>query len=55
MVLEIGETWLVLGTAPGSVTSLTQMPRQALPEVAAVAGKDFAGWLKQISDRRNGR
>ena len=55
VVLEIGETWLVLGTAPGSVTSLTQMPRQALPEVAAVAGKDFAGWLKQISDRRNGR
>ena len=54
VILEIGDTWMVLGTAPGSVTALTQMPRQDLPAVPKVAGKDFAGWLKQITERRNG-
>jgi len=55
VVLEIGDTWLVLGTAPGSVTQLSQLPRRDLPATNSVAGKDFAGWLKQITDRRNGR
>ena len=55
VVLEIGETWLVLGTAPGSVTSLMQLSRQDLPAADSGAGKDFAGWLKQISERRHGR
>jgi len=55
VVLEIGDTWLVLGTAPGSVTALTQLPRQDLPAATSVAGKDFAGWLKQITERRHGR
>ena len=55
VVLEIGETWLVLGTAPGCVTQLSQLPRQDLPAAAGVAGKDFAGWLRQITDRHNGR
>ena len=55
VVLEIGDTWLVLGTAPGSVTQLTQLPRRDLPAATSVAGKDFAGWLKQITERRNGR
>ena len=53
VVLEIGDTWMVLGTAPGSVTALTQLPRQNLPSVPSVSGKDFAGWLKQITERRN--
>ena len=55
VVLEIGETWLVLGTAPGSVTSLMQLTRQDLPAADNATGKDFAGWLKQISERRHGR
>ena len=57
VVVELGETWLVLGVAPGRVTSLSQLPRQGssaavLPEPP---GRDFAGWLKQVMDRRNAR
>ena len=55
VVLELADTWLVLGTAPGSVTALTQMPRQELPPAPPPPGKDFASWLKLVSDRRNGR
>lgn len=53
VVLEIGSTWLVLGVAPGQVSTLAEVPRQEMPP-AAVPGKDFAGWLKQIAERRHG-
>ncbi|MDD5176113.1 MAG: flagellar biosynthetic protein FliO [Sterolibacterium sp.] len=55
VVVEVGETWLVLGVAPGSVTPLHQMPRQEVTASSdpAALGKDFAGWLKQVMDRRN--
>ena len=55
VVLELGDTWLVLGTAPGCITSLMQLPRQDLPRPTGAPGKDFAGWLKQIVDHRNAR
>ncbi len=54
VVLEIGSTWLVLGVAPGHVSTLAEVPRQEVPSSAAVPGKDFAGWLKQIAERRHG-
>lgn len=55
VVVEVGDTWLVLGVAPGRVTPLTQLPRQAVPEAKPLPGKDFAGWLTQMMDRRNAR
>ena len=57
VVLEVGENWLILGVAPGRVTSLSQMPRQELSgtQLPVAAGGDFANWLKQIMDRRNAR
>jgi flagellar protein FliO/FliZ len=36
-VVEIGDTWLVLGASPGSVTLLHTMPAGELPSAAAVA------------------
>ena len=55
VVVEIGDTWLVLGVAPGNVTALHQLPRRTLPSAdkAGPTGRDFAGWLKQVMDRRN--
>ncbi len=55
VVVEVGDTWLVLGVAPGRVTALSQVPRQEMPAVTPLPGKDFAGWLKQVMDRGNAR
>ncbi len=55
VVVEVGDTWLVLGVAPGRVTPLTQLPRQEVPAAHALPGKNFAGWLQQVMDRRNAR
>ena len=53
VILEIGNSWLVLGVAPGQVTTLAEIPRQEAPTSASSPGqKDFSGWLKQIVDRR---
>ena len=55
VLLEIGSSWLVLGVAPGEVSMLAEVPRQDLPAVPpGEAGKDFAGWLKQITQRNHG-
>lgn len=54
VILEVGATWLVLGVAPGRVSALAEIPRQELPPApAGTHGADFAGWLKQMVDRRH--
>ena len=53
VVVEIGETWLVVGVAPGRVNSLGTVPRQETPSAQAPAGRDFGAWLKEIMERRN--
>ena len=53
VILELGNSWLVLGVAPGQVTTLAEIPRQELPAAATSrAAKDFPAWLKQIAERR---
>jgi flagellar protein FliO/FliZ len=54
VVIEVGETWLVLGVAPGHVSALHQMPRgEPAHPASAPAGRDFGAWLKQVMERRN--
>lgn len=62
LVLEIGDQWLVVGAAPGRVNALATLPKQnglpiilekdAEPDLANE--KNFATWLKQIMEKRNG-
>lgn len=58
VIVEIGDTWMVLGVAPGSVNALTTMPKreiasQKFPPTGTPDG--FAGWLKATMEkRRNG-
>lgn len=53
VILELGNSWLVLGVAPGQVTTLAEIPRQEVPTSAAQPmGKDFSVWLKQMIERR---
>lgn len=50
VVVEVGETWLVLGVAPGQVNKLHELPRQALPDGGRPAAphQAFADRLRQI-------
>jgi flagellar protein FliO/FliZ len=53
VILELGNSWLVLGVAPGQVTTLAEIPRQEVPtSTAGLAAKEFPAWLKQVIERR---
>lgn len=45
VILELGNSWLVLGVAPGQVSTLAEIPRQEMP--ARPAPKDFVGQLAE--------
>jgi len=55
VLVEVGETWLLLGVAPGQVNTLHTMPRPEdagkLADQPAVAG--FPAWLKQAIHKRS--
>jgi len=57
MLVEVGETWLVVGVAPGRVTPVHSMPR---PPQAELLNQDpmqhpsFADWLKNAWHKRSG-
>lgn len=57
VLVEVGETWLIVGVAPGQVNTVHTMPR---PEGAALqafqqpGGAPFAERLKQILGSRQG-
>jgi flagellar protein FliO/FliZ len=57
VVVEIGDTWMVLGVAPGRVHTLHTLPRgnhSASHTPAEGAPPGFAAWLKQTMDKRRG-
>ncbi len=54
VVIEVGDTWLVVGVAPGSVNSLLTLPRGEAPRSAlATAPASFAARFQQMLDKRN--
>ncbi len=55
IILEIGDTWLVLGVTPGRITPLHQLPRQALTPTAETTepARNFASRLKHLMERGN--
>ncbi|MGE5027681.1 MAG: flagellar biosynthetic protein FliO [Betaproteobacteria bacterium] len=56
VLVEIGETWLVLGVAPGQVTALHNLPRPEggsfLMEMETSVDQRFSSWLKQAMQGR---
>jgi flagellar protein FliO/FliZ len=53
VILELGGSWLVLGVAPGQVTTLAEIPRQELPAGAQPpAAGEFPAWLKRVVEQR---
>jgi flagellar protein FliO/FliZ len=58
VLVEVNDTWLVVGVAPGQVNALHSMPKGSLPSMPQpAAGNDnkFQGWLKQMMEKRNVR
>lgn len=57
MLVEVGDTWLIVGVAPGSVTAVHSMPRPAHSEQQVqtmVQQPGFADWLKSAWQKRGG-
>ena len=63
LVLEVADQWIVVGVAPGRVSSLATLPRQEQETIATntnaanatngPAANNFAAWLKQTMEKRN--
>ena len=49
LLVEVGESWLVIGIVPGQIKTLHTLPKGELPAVSG--DKPFGQWLKQISER----
>lgn len=53
VVLEIGESWLVVGVGPGNVNPIATLPRGETPPAAQTAlPTQFAARLQQMLDKR---
>lgn len=57
VLMEVNDTWLVLGVAPGQVRTLHTMPKGTIPAGSVNSASDpdgkFQGWLKQMVEKRN--
>ncbi|MFA5824505.1 MAG: flagellar biosynthetic protein FliO [Gallionellaceae bacterium] len=57
VLVEVNDTWLVVGVAPGQVTALHTMPKNVLPvsveSTSPDADNKFKNWLKIMMEKRN--
>jgi len=56
VLVEVNDTWLVVGVAPGQVRTLHTLPKGQVPAQPAHSfGNDgkFQMWLKQMVEKRN--
>jgi flagellar protein FliO/FliZ len=62
VIVEVGDTWMVVGVAPGRVSPLHTMPRGEMPSTstqsnipAAINPPAFAAWLRDTMEKRRGK
>ncbi|HEY9146884.1 MAG TPA: flagellar biosynthetic protein FliO, partial [Thiobacillus sp.] len=56
VVVEVGESWLVVGVAPGSVNALMTLPRgQIQPPAAPGLNASFSAGLQNLIEKRRGK
>ena len=57
VLLEVGESWILVGVAPGQVRALATLPRSALPAAtpAPSDGAPFAQLLHRFRSSRDAR
>lgn len=50
VLLEVGDTWIVVGIVPGQIKTLHTLPKGQLPPAKEVDNR-FGHWLKQMTER----
>ena len=56
VVVEVGESWLVVGVAPGSVNALMTLTRGEIQSTPASSlNTSFAAGLQQLIEKRRGK
>lgn len=56
VVVEVGESWLVVGVAPGSVNALMTLPRGEIQSAASPGlNSSFAARLNQMIEKRRAK
>jgi flagellar protein FliO/FliZ len=57
VLMEVNDTWLIVGVAPGQVRTLHTMPKGVMPSASSQTGSvqdgKFQMWLKQMVEKRN--
>lgn len=51
VLIEAGETWLVIGVVPGQIRTLHRMPKGEITDTSP-SNPAFAQWLAHFTDRR---
>jgi len=52
VLVEVQDSWLVLGVAPGRVSMLHQLPRQEIAPAGLQAPQGFGRWLAEARRRQ---
>ena len=53
LLIEVGDTWLVVGVTASQIRTLHTLPKNSLPELAGPADKPaFAQWLGAVIERK---
>jgi len=54
LLVEIEDTWLVVGIAPGQINTLHTLPKGTLPQGDQGSERPFGLWLRQFRNERRG-
>lgn len=53
LLIEVGETWLVVGVTASQIRTLHTLPKNSVPELAGPENKPaFAQWLGKVMERK---
>lgn len=53
LLIEVGDTWLVVGVTASQIRTLHTLPKNSLPELASAQNKPaFAQWLSTVMERK---
>lgn len=53
LLIEVAETWLVVGVIPGQIRTLHTLPKGELPAAGIPGEGQFAHWLRQLRENQN--